>query len=146
MKKSIIILGSIAVVLLMISTVTAIPQVQSEPLMKNVKSAEKFQTVSENIKNVFSNLKQIKDRDLTLLDKIIAVVASFLFGYILGWMLRLTGPGIIGPIVTWIVYIGDALHYGTALQLTLFCIVYLFFFPTIYGALYAGDTIAELFP
>ncbi len=40
MKKSLIVLGAIAVVLLMVSTATAVPQVHSTPLMKTVSEIE----------------------------------------------------------------------------------------------------------
>ena len=41
MKKSLIVLGAIAIVLLMVSTVTAIPQVHSKPMMDIVNEVEK---------------------------------------------------------------------------------------------------------
>ena len=47
MKKSLIVLGAIAVVLLMVSTATAVPQVHSTPLMKTVSEIEQKRAILE---------------------------------------------------------------------------------------------------
>ena len=47
MKKSLIVLGAIAVVLLMVSTATAVPQVHSTPMMEIVNEVEQKRAILE---------------------------------------------------------------------------------------------------
>lgn len=57
MKKSIVILGAVAIVLLMVSTSTAIPQTNSKPVMEKVEKLEN-QIIANLIEQ--SNLPQPK--------------------------------------------------------------------------------------
>jgi len=45
MKKSYVIMGAIAIVLLMVSTVTAVPQAHSKPIMEIVNEVEQKKTI-----------------------------------------------------------------------------------------------------
>jgi len=47
MKKSIVMFGAAAIVLLMVSSATAVPQVQSEPVMKIINDMEQKKTMLE---------------------------------------------------------------------------------------------------
>ena len=55
MKKSLIVLGAIAVVLLMVSTVTAVPQVHSTPMMEIVNEVEQKKTLINGKIGAFSD-------------------------------------------------------------------------------------------
>ena len=55
MKKNYVIIGAIAVVLLMVSTVTAVPQVHSKPIMEIVNEVEQKKTIINGKIGVFSN-------------------------------------------------------------------------------------------
>ena len=77
MKKSLIVLGAIAVVLLMVSTATAVPQVHSTPLMKTVSEIEQkraflegeFGVCTEKLEDVSFNV-QLEG----IIDTIIAII------------------------------------------------------------------------
>ena len=55
MKKSLILLGAIAVILLMVSTVTAVPQVHSTPMMEIVNEVEQKKTLINGKTGAFSD-------------------------------------------------------------------------------------------
>ncbi len=55
MKKSLIVLGAIAVILLMVSTVTAVPQVHSTPMMEIVNEVEQKKTLINGKIGAFSD-------------------------------------------------------------------------------------------
>ena len=77
MKKSLIVLGAIAVVLLMVSTATAVPQVHSTPLMKTVSEIEQkraflegeFGVCTEKLEDVSFNVQLAG-----IIDTIIAII------------------------------------------------------------------------
>ena len=77
MKKSLIVLGAIAVVLLMASTVTAVPQVHSIPLMKTVSEIEQKRAILEGEFGVCT--EKLEDISLNvqpggIIDSIIAII------------------------------------------------------------------------
>jgi len=77
MKKSLIIFGAIAVVLLMVSTATAVPQVNSTPLMKVVSKIEQKRPDLE--RNVLVCIEKLEDISFNvqpggILDTIIAMI------------------------------------------------------------------------
>jgi len=76
MKKSCIVLGTIAIVLLMISTVTAIPQVHSKPMMDIVNEVEKKKTLINGKIGFFSD---------EIADKLVNVQP----GGIISWLIEL---------------------------------------------------------
>ncbi len=55
MKTSLVVLGAIAVVLLMVSTVTAVPQVHSTPMMEIVNEVEQKKTLINGKLGAFSD-------------------------------------------------------------------------------------------
>ena len=55
MKKSLVILVAISIVLLMISTVTAVPQVHSKPMMEIVNEVEQKKTLINGKIGIFSD-------------------------------------------------------------------------------------------
>jgi len=55
MKKSLIVLGAIAIILLMVSTVTAVPQVHSTPMMDIVNEVEQKKTLINGKIETFSD-------------------------------------------------------------------------------------------
>ena len=77
MKKNLIALGAIAVILLMVSTVTAVPQVHSTPLMKTVSEIEQkrvflegeFGVCTEKLEDISFNV-QLEG----IIDTIIAII------------------------------------------------------------------------
>jgi len=76
MKKSLILLGAIAVVLLMVSTVTAVPQVHSTPMMEIVNEVEQKKTLINGKIGVFS-------------DKIVDKLVNVEPGGIISWLINL---------------------------------------------------------
>ena len=74
MKKSIIILGAIAIVSLMISTATAVPQVHSEPVMKIVNDVEQKKTFFEEKIEGFSEKIALDVEPGGIIDTIIAII------------------------------------------------------------------------
>jgi len=76
MKKSLIVFGAIAVVLLMVSTVIAVPQVNSTPMMGIVNDVEQKKTLNIGKIVVFS-------------DKIVNKLVSVEPGGIITWLINL---------------------------------------------------------
>ena len=76
MKKSLIVLGTIAVVLLMVSTVTAVPQAHSTPMMEIVNEMEQKKTLNNGKIVAFS-------------DKIVNKLAKVEPGGIITWLINL---------------------------------------------------------
>lgn len=74
MKKSMIVLGAIAIVSLMISTATAVPQVHSEPVMKIVNDAEQKKTFFEEKIEGFSDKIALDIEPEGIIDTIIAII------------------------------------------------------------------------
>ena len=58
MKKSIIVLGAIATVLLMVSTVTAVSQTSSEPVMNTVKKMEALELFTNQLEDKLNDPPQ----------------------------------------------------------------------------------------
>jgi len=81
MKKMIIVLGSIAAVLLMVSSATAVPRTESEIISKNLKIKEFLNDIKEN------NLKlstEDLDESISGLSKIILFFLGWIFGATFG--------------------------------------------------------------
>jgi len=76
MKKSLILLGAIAVVLLMLSTVTAVPQVHSTPVMNIVNEVEQKKTLINGKTGAFS-------------DKMVDKLVNIQPGGIITWLINL---------------------------------------------------------
>lgn len=74
MKKSIIVLAAIAVALLMTSTVTAVPQVHSTPVMKIVNDVEQKKTFFEEKIEGFSEKIALDVEPEGIIDTIIAII------------------------------------------------------------------------
>ncbi len=83
MKKSIIVLGAIAIVSLMISTATAVPQVHSEPVMKIVNDVEQNKTFFEEKIEGFSEEIALDVEPEGIIDTIIAII-QFIIELIMG--------------------------------------------------------------
>ena len=76
MKKNLIVFGAIAVVLLMVSTVTAVPQAHSTPMMEIVNEMEQKKTLNNGKIVAFS-------------DKIVNKLAKVEPGGIITWLINL---------------------------------------------------------
>jgi phage-related protein len=74
MKKSIIVLGAIAIVSLMISTATAVPQVHSEPVMNIVNDVEQKKTFFYEKIEGFSEKIALDVGHKGIIDTIIAII------------------------------------------------------------------------
>jgi len=83
MKKSVIVLTTIAVALLMISTATAVPQVHSEPAMKIVNDVEQNKTFFEEKIGDFLEKIGLDMGPGGIIDTIIAII-EFIIGLIMG--------------------------------------------------------------
>jgi len=117
MKKNLILLGAIAVILLMVSTVTAVPQAHSTPLMKTVSEIEQKRAILEDISfniqpggiidiiialiqflidlitgmiQFITNLLQIGNLILALIDAITALIS--IITQFIEWILDLFNP------------------------------------------------------
>jgi hypothetical protein len=106
MKKNLIVLGAIAVILLMVSTATAVPQVHSTPLMKTVSEIEqkraflegKFGVCTEiflinllnSIIQFILDIMQIGNLILALIDAIMTLID--LITQFIEWVLGLFNP------------------------------------------------------
>jgi len=60
MKKSLVVMGAIAIVLLMVSTVTAVPQAHSKPIMKIVNEVEQKKTIINGKIGAFSDIIDVE--------------------------------------------------------------------------------------
>ena len=101
MKKSMIVLGSIAVVLLMVSTVTAVPQAHSTPVMNVVNEVEQKKKLFECETEIFSGRIAEKSANVEtggIIDTIIALI-QFLIDLILGIIQFLTNLMQIGDLI-----------------------------------------------
>jgi len=101
MKKSLIVLGAIAVVLLMASTATAVPQVHSTPLMKAVSEIEQKRVVLEGEFGVCT--EKLEDISFNvqpegIIDIIIALI-QFLIDLIAGMIQFITNLMQIGNLI-----------------------------------------------
>ena len=74
MKKTIIVLGAIAIVSLLISTATALPQVHSEPVMKLVNEVEQKNAFFEDKLEGFSEKLTLDVEPQGIIDTIIAII------------------------------------------------------------------------
>jgi len=83
MKKSVIVLATIAVALLIISTATAVPHVHSEPAMKIVNDVEKNKSFFEEKIEDFSDKIGLDLGSRGIIDTIIAII-EFIIGLIMG--------------------------------------------------------------
>ena len=101
MKKSIIVLAAIAVALLMASTVTAVPQVHSTPVMKVVNEVEQKKTLFEWEIEIFSGKiagKSVNVETGGIIDTIIALI-QFLIDLILGIIQFITNLMQLGNLI-----------------------------------------------
>ena len=98
MKKSIIVLAAIAVALLMASTVTAVPQVHSTPVMKIVNEVEQKKTFFEEKIEGFSEKIALDVEPEGIIDTIIALI-QFLIDLILGIIQFITNLMQLGNLI-----------------------------------------------
>ena len=74
MKKTLIALGSLVVVLLMVSNATAVPQTNSQPVMKSIDQMEEIKESMKVLpKNIFDNLIELLNFLKTLINVISGV-------------------------------------------------------------------------
>ena len=101
MNKKIIVLTSVAIALLMASTVTAVPQVHSTPVMKVVNEVEQKKTLFEWETEIFSGKIAGKSANVEtggIIDTIIALI-QFLIDLILGIIQFITNLMQIGDLI-----------------------------------------------
>ena len=115
MKKIIILIGVFAAIFLMVSTATAVPQVQSRPVIEKVNNAERLKVIFENIekqKDILDSKKFVVQTGLIRLFfwyikvgflAIITILGSFIFGFL---------NKILHPIDTIMEFIKNALIEG----------------------------------
>ena len=118
-KKILIMLGAVAVVLLMVSSATAVPQTNSKPVMEKVEKIEKINDLFSNNKELRekSNINKIKDMLNNLMKTgdddprptgIFGGIAGLIFGIIFWPVALIVGipAGIVCGIITIICYVG----------------------------------------
>ncbi|UCH72410.1 MAG: hypothetical protein JSW62_02365 [Thermoplasmatales archaeon] len=96
MKKSIVVLGAVAAALLMISTATAVPQTQSEPVINVINDIEEKRIILEdNLPDIKSNgiIIDILTVIVDIITEIITRIINFIKGLIIEFIENL-------PIVT----------------------------------------------
>jgi len=109
MKKTLILFGVFAAIFLMVSTATAVPQVQSRPVIEKVNKAERLKVIFEKITiNKFDSKYETQAWSFPIVKLLLAVLAIvirtilYVIFHPIEMLIEWIKSGIISKIVDWI--------------------------------------------